>query len=56
MLSDPLAVVVIFMMGAAAGALVTYAKQKHVLAEYRKALELAVHEKSRPLSPKRVSA
>ena len=52
MLSDPLAVVVIFMMGAAAGALVTYAKQKHVLAEYRKALELAVHEKKPPAESK----
>jgi hypothetical protein len=41
LLADPLAVFGIFMLGAAAGALVTYAKQKHIVGECRTALELA---------------
>lgn len=41
MLADPLAVFGIFMLGAAAGALITYAKQKHIVGECREALELA---------------
>jgi len=40
LLADPLAVFGIFMLGAAADALITYAKQKHIVGECREALEL----------------
>jgi CheY-like chemotaxis protein len=42
LLSDPLTVTGIFLLGASAGALVTYAKQKQVIDECRKALELSL--------------
>ena len=41
MISDPLVITGTFMLGASAGAVVTYAKQRNAISECRKALQLA---------------